>query len=257
MRAVARPDSAQRYGRAVKTTVTDRWFLTLLPLTLGACASVPSSPAAPAPDAVVLPLESADRLDLLRTRAEPVSYQGRRAIRLDPVDESNADRDVLAMVRDLQLTDGEISIEVAGAPRPGAPADVRGFIGVAFHVSDDGSIYENVYLRPSNGRADEQLRRNHSVQYQSIPEFTWKRLRDETPGEYESYVDLRTGAWTRMRIKVQGTRAELYVDGAEQPCLIVRDLKHGARGGRVALWADPTTEAHFRALEVIPAGTHP
>jgi hypothetical protein len=238
----------------VKTIAAGCWFLTLLPLTLGACASVPPAPATPSSDALVLPLESADRLDLLRTRAEPVTYQGRRAIRLDPVDDT-VDRAVLAVVRDLQLTDGEISIEVAGAPKPGAPTDVRGFIGVAFHVSDDGALYENLYLRPSNGRSDDQLRRNHSVQYQSIPDYIWKRLRDETPGQYESYVDLQTGVWTRMRIKVQGTRAELYVDGAEQPCLIVRDLKLGARGGRVALWADPTTEAYFRALTVSPASS--
>jgi hypothetical protein len=241
----------------VKTTAAHRWFLALLPLTLGACASVSSTPTAPGPDAVVLPLESTDRLELLRTRAEPASYQGRHAIRLDPADGAAADRDVLAVVRDLQLTDGEISVEVAGAPRPGAPTDVRGFIGVAFHVSDDGAVYENVYLRPSNGRADDQLRRNHSVQYQSIPEFSWKRLRDETPGQYESYADLQTGAWTRMRIKIQGTRAELYLDGAEQPCLIVRDLKLGARGGRVALWADPTTEAYFRELRLVPTPSSP
>ena len=241
----------------MKTTAAVRWFLTVLPLALGACASVPSAPAAPSASAIVLPLESADRLELVRTRADPVSYQGRRAIRLDPVDEATADRAVLAIVRDLQLTDGEISVEVAGAPRPGAPSDVRGFIGVAFHVSDDGDLYENVYLRPSNGRADDQVRRNHSVQYQSIPEFSWKRLRDESPSQYEAYADLRTGAWTRMRIKIQGTRAELYVDGAEQPCLIVRDLKLGGRGGRVALWADPTTEAYFRELQIAPASAHP
>jgi hypothetical protein len=60
-----------------------------------------------------------------------------------------------------------------------------------------------------------------------------------------------------MRIKIQGTRAELYVDGAEQPCLIVRDLKLGGRGGRVALWADPTTEAYFRELQIAPASAHP
>jgi hypothetical protein len=200
---------------------------------------------------VVLPLESGDRLEPVGARVEPVTYQGRKAIRLDPREDAVAGRAALAMVRDLRLADGEIEVEVAGAPRPGAPGDVRGFIGVAFHVSDDGTVYENVYLRPSNGRADDQLRRNHAVQYQSIPDFGWKRLRDESPGQYEVYADLRTGAWTRMRIKVLGTRAELYLDGAEQPCLIVRDLKLGGHGGRVALWADPTTEAHFRALRVL------
>jgi len=55
-----------------------------------------------------------------------------------------------------------------------------------------------------------------------------------------------------MRVKLSGTRAELYVNGAEQPTLIVRDLKHGAVGGAVALWAHRTTEAYFRNLVITP-----
>jgi hypothetical protein len=179
-----------------------------------------------------------------------VTYQGRRAIRLDPLEGPATGTATLAIVRGIQLADGEIELEVAGAPRPGARADMRGFIGLAFHVSPDGSRYENLYLRPTNGRAEDQLRRNHAVQYQSAPDFGWKRLRDESPGRYEAYVDLQPGVWTRMRVKVSGTRAELYVHGAEQPCLVVRDLRLGATGGGVALWTDPTTEAYFRDLRV-------
>jgi hypothetical protein len=44
-------------------------------------------------------------------------------------------------------------------------------------------------LRPTNGRADDQVRRNHSTQYISYPDFPWYRLREETPGMYESYSD--------------------------------------------------------------------
>jgi len=221
-------------------------------LLIGCAAVSPQGSGASkaAGNAVVVPLESGEGLQLLGARAEPVTYQGRRAIRLDPLEGPAAGTAPLAIVRDLQLADGEIDLQVAGAPRPGERADMRGFIGLAFHVSPDGSRYENLYLRPSNGRAEDQLRRNHAVQYQSSPDFSWKRLRDESPGQYESYVDLQPGVWTRMRVRVSGTRAELYVDGAEQPCLIVRDLRLGATGGGVALWTDPTTEAYFRDLRV-------
>lgn len=205
--------------------------------------------------AVVVPLDSGEGLSLLRARAEPVTYQGRRAIRLDPVDGVGPDEDLLAVVGGLDFRDGEIELEVSGAPRAGAPADMRGFIGLSFHLSADGKRSEDVYLRPTNGRADDQLRRNHAVQYQSSPEYGWKRLRDESPGVYESYVDLQPGVWTRMRVKVSGTRAELYVDGAEQPCLIVRDLKLGPTGGGVALWSHRTTEGYFRNLRVAPSAS--
>ena len=152
----------------------------------------------------------------------------------------------------MELGDGEIAVEVSGAPLPDAPAEMRGFIGVSFHVSPDGSASEDMYLRPSNGRSDDQLRRNHAVQYQSIPGWEWKRLRDEVPGQYEAYVDLQPGVWTPMRVKVSGNRAKLYVNGADQPTLIVRDLKRGAgpaawRSGRTGQTEGvlPQSRDHF------------
>jgi len=134
---------------------------------------------------------------------------------------------------------------VAGAPRGGSPTDARGFVGVSFHVQPDDTRYENVYVRPTNGRADDQLRRNHSVQYTSEPEFPWARLREQNPGKYESYADLETGAWTPVKIVVSGVRAQVFVNGAPQPCLIVNDLKLGATHGRIALWAEASSEAYF------------
>jgi hypothetical protein len=52
-------------------------------------------------------------------------------------------------------------------------------------------------------------------------------------------------------IEVKGDRARLYVHGAEQPTLVVNDVKTGvqAKGG-VALFIDPSTVAHFRNLRV-------
>jgi len=189
---------------------------------------------------------------MLQGRAEPVTHDGRRGLRLHALDAVGPDDVVLAIIDGLELQDGEISVEVAGAPLPGAPADMRGFIGVSFHVSADGARSEDMYLRPSNGRADDQLRRNHAVQYASTPDYPWHRLRKEAPGQYESYVDLQPGVWTPMRVKVSGTRAELYVNGATQPTLVVLDLKHGSGSGAVALWAHRTTEAYFRNLVISP-----
>ena len=108
--------------------------------------------------------------------------------------------------------------------------------------------YEMFYLRPTNGRADDQLRRNHSAQYVSFPDWPWERTRKETPGLYESYVDLEPAVWTKVKITVAGTKAQLYVNGATQPCLIVNDLKLGPGKGGVALWIGPGTEGYFANL---------
>src|SRR5262249_27218398 len=146
--------------------------------------------------------------------------------------------------------DGTIEVEVAGAPRAGADPGARGFIGVEFRLQPQASRYECFYLRPTNGRADDQLRRNHSVQYVSGPDFPWERLRKENPGVYESYVDPERGGWTGFKIVVSGVKARLYVNGADQPCLIVNDLKLGEGHGQIALWATTTTDGYFSNLTV-------
>jgi hypothetical protein len=115
-----------------------------------------------------------------------------------------------------------------------------------------GDRYEYIYLRPTNGRADDQVRRNHSTQYAAQPDFDFDRLRKESPEKYESYVDLEPCVWTKYRIVIDGTRARLYVHGAAQPCLVVNDMKLGDSEGAVALWVGPGTEGYFANLKITP-----
>ncbi len=184
-------------------------------------------------------------------RAEVVSYRGARAVKLvPPAAAEGKDEDMLALLDGPDFHDGTIELDVAGAPRTGAPPDMRGFIGVSFRTGARGEWTEIFYLRPTNGRAEDQLRRNHSVQYQSDPEYPWHRLREEHPGVYEAYADMEAGAWTTMRIEVEGTRAKLYLNGASQPSLVVNDLKQGDRAGRIALWAHVTTDAYFGPIRI-------
>lgn len=179
----------------------------------------------------------------------PVNYQGRSAVQLiaapDAVNGSS-----YAIVKNGRFRDGTIEVDLAGKPGRGAGSGARGFIGIAFRLQDDK--YEYIYLRPTNGRADDQVRRNHSVQYSSYPEFDFARLRRESPEKYESYVDLQPGVWTRYRIEIDGPKARLYVHGAEQPVLVVNDLKLEPREGGVALWVGPGTEGYFAGLKITP-----
>jgi hypothetical protein len=187
-------------------------------------------------------------LETQKLDAAVVTYQGKEATRL--IDREGGG---LALLKGADFKNGTIEVELAGKPSAGSFAAARGFVGIAFRVQSGGSKYECIYLRPTNGRADDMARRNHSTQYASEPEWGWERLRKESPSVYESYVDLEAGAWTRYKIVVKGTRAELYVHGAAQPCLIVKDLKLGEAAGAIALWVGPGTEAHFANLKVTPA----
>ena len=209
------------------------------------------------------PLESADGLRLHNVTAEPAVLQGKKGVRLTMSEETLrgagtapqgiADIEQLAVVDGLDFVNGVIEAEIAGALASEAAEGARGFVGVAFRLRSDMKTYDAFYLRPTNGRSEDQERRNHAVQYISHPDWPWSRLRKETPSRYESYVDLVPGVWTRVKIEVRGDRARLYVHGHEQPTLIVNDVKSGADGkGAVALWIGPGTVAHFRNLTVEP-----
>ena len=193
-----------------------------------------------------------DRLTLKGVVAESVRHQDRAAIRLLESDKSRNTLG-LAIIKDVTFRDGTIEVDVAGRRGPYAVPEDRGFIGVAFRVTPTADRFEYIYLRPDNGRADDQVRRNHSTQYAAHPDFPWPRMRKEFPEKYESYVDLEPGAWTRFRIVVAGTTARLFVHDAAQPALIVSDLKLGTGEGGIALWIGAGTEGFFSNLKVVAA----
>ena len=180
--------------------------------------------------------------------ASAVRHENRDALRL--IETDNKRGGGIALINGQMFKDGSLEVEVAGRRGPYAAPDDRGFIGMAFRVSADRRSWEEIYLRPENGRAADQVRRNHSIQYASIPDYPWPRMRKEFPEKYESYVDLVPGEWTRMRIEVSGTSARLFVNAAAQPNLVVSDLKHGLRDGGVALWIGSGTEGFFSNLQI-------
>jgi hypothetical protein len=190
-----------------------------------------------------------DRLTLKGVVAEPARHQDRDAIRLLEADKSRNTLG-LAIVDGITFRDGALEVDVAGRRGPYAVPDDRGFIGLAFRVTPSADRFEYIYLRPDNGRADDQVRRNHSTQYASHPDFPWPRMRKEFPERYESYVDLEPGVWTRMRVVVAGSTARLFAHGASQPALVVHDLKLGAGEGGIALWIGAGTEGFFSNLRV-------
>jgi len=198
--------------------------------------------------ATPLGAQSADRLAGKNVSIAPANHRERTGVQVI-ASAGAANASSYAIVKDALFRDGTIEVDLAGQPAPGASGAARGFIGIAFRIQPDGS-YEYIYLRPTNGRANDQVRRNHSTQYSSHPDFDFARSRQEAPEKYESYVDLEPGAWTKYRIEVEGRKARLYVHGSEQPCLIVNDMKLEPREGGVALWVGPGTEGYFSNLKI-------
>ncbi len=221
------------------------------PLVFHACLAFAAATTA-APQVPTHAVEGATGLDLRNVLATAGEHRGRKAVRIVEVPGVRAE--TIAIVTASDFEDGTIELELAGQVLAGAPPTSRGFVGVAFRVDAKSLAYDCFYLRPENGRADDQLRRNRSAQYISHPDFPWYRLRKEQPGVYEAYVDLEPGAWTKLRVVVKGGEARLFVHGADQPTLVVKDMKRAPTRGPVALWIGQGTEAYFRNLTISPGG---
>jgi hypothetical protein len=172
--------------------------------------------------------------------AERIGTQN--AIRVVKDDSVKAfDEPTFAKLKDVKFKNGTIEARVLSRLLKDAPESARGFIGIAFRIDDLNSKFECLYIRPTNGRVEIQLRRNRATQYFSYPDFKFDRLRKEAPGEYESYADIGLDEWIDLRIEVRGTRARL----------IVNDLKHGPDlSGAVGLWVEFGTEGYFADLRI-------
>ncbi|SHG47657.1 hypothetical protein SAMN05421866_0568 [Chryseobacterium oranimense] len=162
-----------------------------------------------------------------------------------------ADEPTFVRVKNTNFKNGIIEIEVLSRLLPTASPTDRGFIGLAFRINDTNSRFESIYIRPANGRAEDQVRRNHSIQYFSFPDYKYERLRKENPEKYESYADMGLNEWIKMKIEVEGSQARLFLNKDKHPSLIVNDLKQGADGsGAVGLFVDVGTDGYFRNLKI-------
>lgn len=243
-------------GQTKTKAVTSR-FLPVMWMAAAAMCSLALQPAAAPlpPSGRSFSLDSPSSVEARGVVASAATHMGRKGLRL--VEAEGAPGHAIAIVKGSEMLHGAIEVELAGRPLANSPEGSRGFAGIAFRVQPDSKQFEAFYLRPTNGRAADQLRRNHSTQYISHPGHPWHKLRAEAPGVYESYVDLVPGEWTKIRIEFDGAQARLFVHGAAQPCLIVNDLKQGPAAGAVALWIGQGTEAFFRNLRVVPKASQP
>jgi hypothetical protein len=193
------------------------------------------------------------RIDLAeRLTAGTLRVVNRQATRLparsDAVHLSAGEQVGLAWVDGTDFGDGTIELDVRGK-------DVfqQSFVGIAFHGKND-TTYESVYIRPFNFRATDPARHQHAVQYMTVPEFDWPRLREQFPEEFENPVNttLSPTDWVALRIVVRGPRVQVFVGQVANVTLEVRKLGTLDRG-LVGLWVGNTSDGDFANLRITPA----
>jgi hypothetical protein len=153
----------------------------------------------------------------------------------------------IAWLENLEFTNGVIEVDIKGK-------NIRGgsFLGIAFRGVND-STYDAIYFRPFNFDSFANLQ-GHSVQYVSHPEYTWFKLRKEHKGQYENSINPRPDPdeFFHTKIVVDKPKVRVYVNGSEEPSLIVDELSDRT-GGKIGLWMDFISDGTFTKLKIIPA----
>ena len=211
---------------------------------LGAIAArMPLSAERPQP-AAAAPIDLAERLTAGKLRAvnrEVTALTGNpRGVHVSEKAGSG-----VIWIEGTDFAQGTIEVDVRGRDVP-----QQSFLGIAFHGTGD-SVYEAVYLRPFNFRAQDPDRHQHAVQYIALPDYDWPRLRKEFPEEFENPVDASVAPtdWVPLRVVVNDKNVQIYVGAVKSPTLEVRKLGSNTRGS-IGLWVGNTSDGDFANLRV-------
>jgi hypothetical protein len=152
-----------------------------------------------------------------------------------------------ALIPGIAVSNGTIDVDLRGKDVP-----QQSFLGIVFHAID-GSAMDAIYFRPFNFRSADPTSHSHAVQYHATPGFTWDKLRDEHPGQYEDAAkpvpDPNT--WFHARIVLVDPEVRVYVENATIPCLVVNTLS-GRKTGLVGLWVGNGSDGDFANLTITP-----
>lgn len=172
-----------------------------------------------------------------------------RAVKSDKI--MQFDENTIVRLKDCDFHNGVIKVKMLSRLLPDAPDFARGFIGIVYRVNENNSEFESFYIRPTNGMTDDPVRKAHGCQYFSYPGYTFAYFREFGITGYEAPIHNKLDEWVELKAVVQNETASFYLNGEEEPVLIVTDMKHGkdARGS-VGFFCEIGTEAFFRDLEI-------
>jgi len=178
-----------------------------------------------------------------------------RDLKVLPFDTANlsktVDEPTYIKLKDVNFVNGIIEVKMLSQIQNPSPfKGAQGFIGVAFRISENDAAFESIYLRPRVGRSDNQMFRNHTVQYYSYPDFKFDRLRKEAEGMYETTAPVDLNEWITMRIEVKGQKAYMYINDAKYSTFVVDRMKGNTTNGAIALWVDIGTIGYFKDLKI-------
>jgi len=200
--------------------------------------------------------------ELHNVTGSTTKFEGRNVLKIErdlnaiPFDSNHVERtvDEPHYARLLNIDDfenGTIEVMMYSQLQNPAPySGIAGFIGIFFRVPENDSSFEAIYVRPKVGRVNNQLFRNHTVQYISYPHYKFDTLRKIAPFRYEGSAPVALNEWIKMRIEVNGETAEMFINDAKYSTFIVDKLLGANKKGGIGLYVDIGTIGYFKDLKV-------
>jgi hypothetical protein len=127
----------------------------------------------------------------------------------------------LTYTHEVEFKNGTINIDIA--------ADEKSrFFGIAFHVQSDDD-YEVIFFRPRSSGTDQAIQYTPGLRGANV----WQLY---TGLGYTATADIPRNQWIHVRIVVAGLIAQLFLNNATQPSLVIPDLKLGQVAGGLGFW---------------------
>ncbi len=200
--------------------------------------------------------------DLHNVTGEVIKFQGIDVLKIErdlkalPFDSTNIETTVdephyAGLVGLDDFENGTIEVKMYSQLQNPAPySGIAGFIGVYFKIQENDTAFEGIYVRPKVGRVNNQLFRNHAVQYISYPQYKFDTLRKIAPYKYEGSAPVALNEWITMRIEVNGETAEMFINNMKYSSFIVDKMLGKNKKGRIGLYVDIGTIGYFKDLKV-------
>ena len=151
----------------------------------------------------------------------------------------------MAILEGTSFDTGTITLDIKGENDPG-----KSFVGIAFNIQND-TTYEAVYFRPFNFRSSKETRRKHGIQYVFEPVYSWERLRNEKPGEFEAeYVDPPLpDEWFSISVNVKKDSILVRDKNSDKLLLRVRRLT-ATSSDKIGFWVGNNSKGSFKDLKI-------
>jgi len=185
-------------------------------------------------------LQDLSKWTTINRSAVAIDDNGKKAVRINEVP-----NDGQVVLKGIQFSNGTIDVDIKGKN-----VLQQSFVGIAFHGIDE-KTYDAIYFRPFNFMNVDTIRRWRAVQYISMPDYPWEKLREKFPGKYENKVNPvpDPDGWFHAKIVVDGKKITVYVNDAQTPSLVVEKLT-STNTGSIALWVGNNSGGSFANLVI-------